>query len=221
MKIAEMEDHHDEFLATEHTIQSMVADREFPAVFSVCEDSFPHIVPALKFRKKREIHPEWPELSSFRIICKYAPPLFEHEVLESLLDFVKTTRLLAKHENGYVESIGAALEAEKVARELWNHLDKVPGSLQQDIGKRLGVSQQTAVTIVDVWEELGVIRRDEENRGGGLHLQSRLDASVEGICPACGVRGKGPKSAFWKRIDCQRCGANGYYHIVDVSTLQK
>ena len=65
MKIAEMEDHHNEFMALEARVQAMSGKGEFPAVFSACEASFPHIVPAIKYRKKREIQPETPNWSSF------------------------------------------------------------------------------------------------------------------------------------------------------------
>ncbi len=216
MRIAEMETHHSEFIAAERAIRTMVGKREFPAVFSVCEASFPHIAPAIKYRKKREIHPETPELASFRIICKYAPPLFEHAILESLLDFVKSTRVLAKHENDYTQAIERAIEDEEIARSLWSHIEARPGFLQRHIREELGVSRQSAVAMVEIWEELGVIRREEHNRSYRLSFRSQLDQPVEGLCPACGIRGKGPKVAFLKALSCQKCGASGYYHIVNI-----
>jgi hypothetical protein len=75
MKKSEMEDHHDEHAALENRIRKMTENREFPAVFSVCTESFPHIVPAIKFRKQQGIAPETPTLLGIGIICKYAPPL--------------------------------------------------------------------------------------------------------------------------------------------------
>ena len=44
MKKSEMEDHHDAYLALEDRIRTMSHSRQFPAVFSVCVESFPHIV---------------------------------------------------------------------------------------------------------------------------------------------------------------------------------
>ncbi|NQT11240.1 MAG: MarR family transcriptional regulator [Planctomycetes bacterium] len=214
MKIAEMESHHDRFTASESVIAKMLANREFPAVFSACEGTFPHIVPAIQFRKKRSIDPETPRLGSFRVVLKYAPPLFEHNVIQSLYDLVSSARLLAKHENNYLDQVTEALGREEVARILWNHLGRHPGFLQSDIRKELGVVQDSAVEVVKAWEELGLIVRDQEKNSYRLYLRSRLDDPAEGICHHCGVRGKGRKDLFFEPIVCGRCGTKGYYHIV-------
>ena len=214
MRIAEMEAHHQEFVALEGTVGTMMRNREFPALFSVCEASFPHVVPAIKFRKTKDIKPETPELLSLQVICKYAPALFEHAVLESLFDFVSSTRLLAKHEKGYLQAVETALEHEEFARSLWNHLEPRGECLERDIGKDLGFGQHSAAGIIDIWAELGIVDRRQESDTHALSFRTRLDMVVEGICHACGARGKGPKEAFLRPSSCQKCGAQGYYHIV-------
>jgi len=220
MKIAEMEACHDRFAVIEEEIARRLAGREFQTAFSLCEESFPHIVPAVKYRKRRGIEPEMPALLSFQVICKYAPPLFEHRVLESLFEFVKSTRLLARHENGYLKASETALEHEEIARLLWNHLEQRPGAWQRDIGRALGLSQEDAVPILETWEELGVIDREQEVNSYKLYLRTRLDSMVEGICQTCGVRGKGRKEAFFKPTACGKCGTQGYYHIRHTSRQQ-
>ena len=111
----------------------MLENREFPAIFSVCVETFPHIVPAIQYRKKREIEPEMPDWLAFEVICKYAPPLFEHSVMESLSEFIKSTRLLTKHENDYLKAIESALKHEEITRSLWSRIEKQPNVLQRDI----------------------------------------------------------------------------------------
>ena len=213
MKISEMEVHHDQYLALEARIRAMVDSRKFPDVFSVCLASFPNIVPAIKYRKQRGIEPETPNLLAFSTICKCAPPLFEHTALESLAEFVKSERVLARHANDYVQDIEAALSQEEIARSLWDHLERQPGALQRDLCKELGIDQDTAVAIVELWEQLGVISRRQEDNSYRLYFRSRFDAEAEGVCPACGVRGKGCKELFFKPTSCKKCGAEGYYHI--------
>ncbi|MFZ5832720.1 MAG: hypothetical protein ACOY3P_21745, partial [Planctomycetota bacterium] len=73
----------------------MIERLEFPGVFSICVSAFGHLVPALTYRRKKGIAPEVPELLPFTAIWTYAPPLFEHSVLESLLTFVNSSRVLA------------------------------------------------------------------------------------------------------------------------------
>jgi hypothetical protein len=213
MKIAELEGHHDALDDSEQTIRAMVESREFPKVFSVCTASFSHIVPAINFRKKRDIQPEVPELAAFATICRYAPPLFEHGAIESLFEFVSSTRVLTQHEKDYLSSVEAAQKQEQVAHALWNHLEKQQGMLQREIRAELGVAQEDAVAIIELWEELGVVDRQSEDRSYRLYFRTRLDAEVAGLCPNCGVRGRGRRELFFRSFACQKCNAEGYYHI--------
>ena len=215
MRIAELEAHHVEYTALEMAISKMLHNGQFPAVFSVCEESLPHIVPAIKFRKKRDIHPETPSLLAFTVVCKYGPPLFEHAVIESFFDFAKSNGLIAKHESGFLKLVEAALEREEAARLLWNELYSNPGSLQRDFSRKLGFDHRSAVEILDVWEELGIITRKPRGNSHELYLRFSLDALTEGMCPACGVRARGRREFFFRSGPCKKCGNEGYYHILD------
>ena len=213
MKISEMEYHHGEYTSLEDKINKMLENREFPAIFSVCVETFPHIVPAIQYRKKREIEPEMPDWLAFKVICKYAPPLFEHSVMESLSEFVKSTRLLTKHENVYLKAIETAFKHEEITRSLWNHIEKQPNVLQRDICRYFDDNQKSVTSIIELWEKLGLVFHKNESSDLRLNLRTRLDEEVEGVCQNCGVHGKGHKEHFFKSISCQRCGTEGYYHI--------
>jgi hypothetical protein len=213
MKIAELEAHHDAYIESEHTIRAMVDYHTFPAVFSDCVESFPHIVSALNYRKKREITPVMPELLAFTTICKYAPPLFELAAIDSLQDFVKSSRILWQSERKFLDSVEAARRREKIAHSLWNHLEQHPGMLQRDIRTELGVIQEEAVAVVELWETLSILDRQPEDGSYRLYFRTRLDAEVAGLCPNCGVRGKGRKELFSRPILCQKCSVEGHYHI--------
>ena len=213
MKIIELEAHHDAYVDVEQTIRTMADNREFPAVFSVCIEAFPHMVPAINYRKKKDIPLKTLDLLPITTICKYAPPLFEHAAIESLADFVSSTRTLASSEKGHTSSIEAARKREQLAHAIWNCLEKQPGALQSDIYTTLGVTREDAVEIIELWQELGVIDRQPEGRSYRIYFSTQFDTETEGLCPNCGVRGKGRKELFFKALTCQRCGTLGYYHI--------
>ena len=213
MKIAELEDHHDACEDLEQKICEMVDNHEFPGVFSVCIESFPSIVPAINFRKKREIFPEIPEFAAITTICKYAPLLFEHAVIETLFEFIKSARVLSQSEKDFLGSIEAARQREQLAHSLWNYIEKHPGMFQRDIRTELGVVQEEAVAVVELWQKLGILDRQPEDRSYRLNFRTRLDAEVSGVCPACGVRGKGRKELFFRSVSCQKCGAQSHYYI--------
>jgi hypothetical protein len=213
MKIAELEAHYDAYTDSERIIRAMVENGEFPKVFSVCTESFPHIVPAITFRKKRSITPELPDLSAFSTICEYAPPLFEHTAIELLVEFVNSSRVFVESEKRFRHSIEVARKREHLAHRLWNHLECHPGLLQRDICTELGVVQEYAVNIVEIWEKFGILDRQPEGRGYRLCFRTRLDMDAAGVCPNCGARGRAHKELFFRSFNCQKCGALGHYHI--------
>jgi hypothetical protein len=213
MKKAELEAHHNEYRALESRISSMAAARQFPGVFSACIASFPHIVPALKYRKQEGIQPEIPDLLSFDVVCKYGPVLFEHAVLETLHQFVQETRMLARHTNGYLDAIRAALQREEIARKIWNLLQAGGEVPELEVCQRVAINRATLIEIVGPWELLRVVVRTTSHNGPAVRLRSYLTEKAEGVCQACGIRAKGRKEAFFSRVRCTRCGATGYYHI--------
>jgi hypothetical protein len=213
VKISELEYHHGEFMAFEGRIKDMLDKHEFPAIFSVCVESFPHIVPAIQYRKKREIVPETPDLLAFEVICKYAPPLFEHTAIESLFELIKSTRILANNEYGFLQAIETAIKNEEIARILWNKLEIQPGTLCKDIYNGLGEKQVASSDVLETWRQLGIIIQKQEENHNRLYLRSLLNEEVEGVCQNCGIHGKGRKELFFKLILCQKCQVEGYYHI--------
>lgn len=214
MKIAEMEYHHDAFLASEQSIRAHVQARRFESVFSQCEDSLPHIVPAIRFRKKRDINPEVPSLRCINVVCKYAPLLFERDCLARVHDFITSNRALAKYDGDYLGKVEMAIEQQETARILWNGIAAKPGFLQRNIRKQLGLDRDTVVAILGVWEELGVVCRTKSRGSYRIDFPSRLDAVTDGCCPKCGIRGKARKELFLKPVTCRKCGFQGFYHII-------
>jgi hypothetical protein len=213
MRLSEMEASHCTLADLERRIGEMLGNREFPEIFSVCNASFPHVVPSIKFRKRRGIEPEMPVLLSFNVICRYAPPLFENRVIESLSEFVSSNRPLARQENGYLDRVRTAFETLEAARLLWSHLERNPGLLERDVRIDIGVLRETAIAILEVWEDLNVVVRRKEGATYRLHYRTRIDEEADGVCQACGVRGRGRKELFFKPISCKKCGAEGYYCI--------
>jgi hypothetical protein len=213
MRKAEMEAHHDEYVELERDIRAMLADREFPAIFDVCKDAFPHFVPAIQYRRREGIEPQTPRFLAIDVICQYAPPLFEHRFLDSLLDFVTSTRILAKAETGYLSMVQAAVEREEAARRLWNHVERQPGTLRRDVAALLGLDRKVVDEIADIWDHLGVFTRHAADDPARLRLRSFLNVGAEGICATCGVRCKRAWESFLTRLRCPGCGAEGFFHI--------
>jgi hypothetical protein len=210
---AELEDHHEQYLGLESKILAMVERAEFPALFAVCIETFPHIVPAMKYAKQAGVELAKPDLTPLATICRYAPALFEHPVIESLVTFLRSTRLLARHENGYLAAAEHALTLEETARAIWNHIERTPGALQRELGQTLGADQTEAAAVVEVWERLDILIRKQEGDTCRLDFRYRIDSEVEGVCHSCGARGRGRKEVLLKPIACPKCRTTGYFHM--------
>lgn len=213
MRKAELEDHHNQCEAKEAVIREMVRGRQFPDVFSICTGSFDHVVPAMKYRKLAAMPPESRDFLAFQVICRYAPALFEHLALESLRGFVAGTRLLARHENGYLDASEAALAREESARSIWDCIENQPGIQEGDLERSLSIPENTVLAVLDIWHELGIVVRQPEHNDSRVSLRTCLEEESVGVCHHCGVQGKGPKEVFLRSVTCQKCGDAGYYYI--------
>ena len=156
-------------------------------------------------------------LRAFDVVWTYAPALFEHSTLECTLSFVRSTRLLAKHVNGYLESTEAALSREEAARILWNFLERNPGTSERTTVQQLGLDRGVVTAILEVWDRLGVVTRTLEKNTDSLALATRLDEETAGICSRCGSRVKARKMNLLQPASCPKCGEKDYFHICAVS----
>ena len=213
MRITDMEFHHSELERIEDQIKEKETLLDFSTVFALCQASFLHVEPAFKFRKKRGITPESPALRSFSVLWKYGPPLFEYDALQAARDFIASTRFLARHENNYLEPAEAAMAALETARVLWNCIESNPGFLQRSIRAELGLDQEQAVSIVELWERLAVVDRRPEQNSWRLYLRTVLTRDASGICMNCGLRVKGRKEILLKPVKCQRCSIASYFYL--------
>jgi hypothetical protein len=159
-------------------------------------------------------------LLSFHTIFRFAPPLFEHSVLDAALSFIKSMRQLSKHENGYLHAAVAAIEREELARLLWNQIEREPGISQRNLCASVHTDSKSVTQIIEIWWEFGLIVREAAHGSANLTLKTRMNDDTDGMCPSCGVRGKGRKELFLRSIVCRRCGSEVYYHIANATTEQ-
>ena len=127
MKIAELKAHYDALTDSEGTIETMVDNHEFPAVFSVCIESFPHIVPAINYSRKgtsprrRSIFWQSPRYASTRRRCLNTRQSNHWRSSSGLREFWRLS------EKGFQRPVEAAQKREQLAHAIWNHLERQPG----------------------------------------------------------------------------------------------
>lgn len=213
MRIAELKSHHDACLEHDRMIRAMVARAAFPQVFELCTASFPHIIPAIRFRKKRDLAPQVPDLAAFTTIFRYAPPLFEHALLSSLHELIESSRVLSQSETRFLDCAEAAREGERIALRIWNYLESHPHATEGQVCSSCGVDGDAVLEIIGIWSELGILKRSLDSGAPRLRFSTRLDTQATGVCAQCGARGTGRKDVFFRSVTCQKCRAVGFYHI--------
>ncbi len=213
MRIAELEGHENALQNIESQIREKRAIRDFSTVFELCQAALPHVEPVFRLRKRRGDTPLAPSLLAFSALWKYGPPLFEYRTLKHVYDFIASTRFLARHENNYLKSTELAIGAAQTARVLWNCLESNPGFRQRRIRADLGLDQERAVSILEIWESLGIIDRFQEHGSYRLYLRTNLTQEAPGVCLNCNSRVKGRKARLLQPVKCKRCGVKGYFFL--------
>ena len=100
------------------------------------------------------------------------------------------------------------------AYRLWEHLEKRPDARQDELRQDLGGDQNRWRRMSETWEEMGVVRRTPEGRSYRLTLVTRMDQTVFGKCPSCGVIGKTSKTKLMDDVTCPKCQTVGKFVIL-------
>lgn len=213
MRIAELESHYVEYRDKEKSIQQAISQNSLHLALHVSRDSLQHLIPATKYQKRKEVSLTTPFLPIV-VMCKYAPPLFERELLDSTREFVVNDRSLTRSAEDYLSQIDEAILRIDCARTMWNRLELSGICTKHDLTDSLPAPKNKTSKILLTWETLGITERCENSDGeDSLQLRTRLSAKVEGACYECGLKGVGPKSGFFKHVKCTRCGREDFFHI--------
>ena len=98
--------------------------------------------------------------------CRYWAVLGEREKLQQLKTVLEQKKALKK----WVPSVQGALEDAELSDRVQAHLKNNPGSLQNQLGKTLGVSGRDAARIVATLDKLGKVHRKVSGKTYKLYV---------------------------------------------------
>jgi hypothetical protein len=98
--------------------------------------------------------------------CRYWAVLGEREKLQQLKTVLEQKKALKK----WVPSVQGALEDADLSDRVQTHLKNNPGSLQNQLGKTLGVSGRDTARIVATLDKLGKVHREENGKTYKLYV---------------------------------------------------
>jgi hypothetical protein len=211
MKIAEMEYWHAIFSEQNTALRAMVSQRDYFGALSSCEKGFEAIIPALQYRKKKQLDPLTPHVMAFHVIWRFAPVLFAHDAIASLQSFIKANRFLSKHEDDFTGKTEAAYEEMMFAHGMLQSLVRTgvePISRKELKSPECDAEQ--ARKILDSWSEMGVVQLTQTTAA----LTTNLDEKTLGVCPSCGVKAEAKRSLLFGRVVCKKCKNTVCCHVV-------
>ena len=156
--------------------------------------------------ERRYNEKEFESIRTIEMILKYAPLLLDFPSLGKLEELLKKWRRIERNTS---ESLGDKLfqgrELMWIAHRLWNHIERNPEARQDELCQCLDGDQDQWRSIAEVWEEMGLLRRTQEERSYRLALTTRMGELVHGKCPSCGETVEAPKGMFLEEMACPEC----------------
>ncbi len=157
------------------------------------------------------------DFSSIRgidLILKYAPLLLDFPNLDKLEGLLKACRRIEKNTSECLaDKLSEARSLLRTSHRLWNHIEKNPDTRQDQIRKKLGGQQKQWDSIVQKWEQMGLLQRIPKNGSYLLSLSTRLGQLIVGKCSSCGEITEAPKAMLLEKITCPQCNNTAWFVI--------
>ena len=151
-------------------------------------------------------------LDGIVLVLRYAPLLFDHELLGRLGQFLKATRRIAKwSSSNFNDDLSHARNLMWQVHALWDQLER-HGYCEARLLRQCftGVPPEWTQTI-ETWEAMGVVRRITVDRVEWLTLATRMDDLSVGKCPNCGNLARRTKTELLEPVRCNKCRRAGHF----------
>lgn len=209
MKASELEPDFNAYVELEQAIKIAISEANFNVAVNACRESLKHLESYLLYRKKKKLSPVYPKLLCIKIICDYAPKLFDREIIIDYTACLTGTRALKKNYSDQIVKLERAEYEVEIARQTWWYIANAPKSSLPSLCKQIG-NTRFVKSAVSLWHTCGILTGDDDS----LDFKTKLDEKMDLMCPKCGLKGIGTKKKLLRVVSCPRCEFRGYFHIV-------
>lgn len=220
MKKADMEYHYECYHALLNEACDFVKSMEIRKALGKAKESWQHIDGMMRYEKKARDR-QLRSVASLDLIVRYAPLMFDQNCLDELESLLKASRRI---ERGAEKSVAAAIDDARTvmwdAYDIWNLLEHAPDITVQECSRRLSRPPKRLATILDTWEEIGIVREVGVGASKRFTLATRTGEIVSGKCTACGRVSDVPKALCFELTTCSHCSASVYLVILSDSALE-
>jgi len=171
--------------------------------------SWEHIDGMMQYERRYRENQEFASILAIDMTLRYAPLLLDFESLAALESLLKVCRRIEKNTSeSLADKLAAARARMRRTHRLWNHLERNPGTRQDELRRLLGGDQDEWRRMAEDWEKMGLLQRRSEGGSYRLALTTRMGQIVPAKCPACGKVVEAPKTMCLDNATCPECDAS-------------
>lgn len=214
MRKADMEAHYSAYAALISEARAACRNGLYRKAIELALDSWEHIDGMMRYARKYE-GKEFKTIDGLDIVLKYAPMLFDFRSMNRLEVLLGEQRCLEKNTSQDVaEMLAKARSSMWYVHRLWEHLERCGDATEDKLKKLSGGSRATLRTALDVWEKMGLLRRQATNGAERISLATRMGEVVSGKCPVCGCVAEAPKAILLEKTECPSCQRTEYFVLL-------
>lgn len=190
---------------------SAVQEGLYRVAIDLASASWEHIDGMMQYERKFQ-DADLVAVEGIALVLKYAPMLFDADILEKLEFLLKSQRRIEKHTPGNLgQDLAEARTRMWEAHRLWDHLERNPDCREEDVSEHLGGDRRQWRSLAESWEQMGLVRRFDDSGSRGLMLVTRMDDAVLAKCSSCGIVAKAAKAKFLIECTCPKCRATVFF----------
>lgn len=211
MKKAEMEEHVEQYLNIMEKVSRMERLGLIQSAVKLAVSAWDHIDGMMQY-ENRYADREFSTIPAIEIVLKYAPMLFEFEMLDHLETLLTQRRRIDnKTSTSLKDQLAIARDHLKDNHRLWNLIESQGPVKQRDLRQILGGQQDYWRSVCETWELMGMVRRVPDTGSYQVSHTTRMGEIITGKCPRCGSTAEAPKSMLLDPMTCPDCKQSVYF----------
>lgn len=214
-KKAELEADRDEYVRKFNDAQAAIQKGDYHGALEHAVACWEHVDGMIQY-ERRYSDREFKSVGAIDLVLKYAPALFEFEILDTLERLLKDDRQIERRTSVNLgEMLANARARMQNARTAWNYLEEFGGIYQDKMRKSFGGDQSAWRQLADDWDELGVAKRTKDDSGAYIKLATKLDEEISAKCWGCGAVHRRLKVDCLQPGQCQFCHGLHWFVILE------
>lgn len=190
---------------------------DYDAAVESAVRSFEHIPQMLTYLSRRLGGEPLPRVETIDFLLRYCPILLHAEGLESLGEFLRSKRAVARKLPYDVQQEFQQANVRLLRSfRIWNVLQAKSPMPSSEIDTLLGEGNENTRDLLTRWIEMGIVWTVRGDKREEYMLLGADNHKVRGKCGECGAVGSGNLYKLLDAIQCPRCKTHSQFSIIQL-----